>query len=179
MREIEIKVRINDLNKLRQTLKAQDVILSEPIKQHDRVWGEPGGKDAVLNVNWLRIRTENDKKYIFTLKKSIVGHLDSIEHETNIENVVELENIIKELRYEAYSDIVKIREKARIGDIEICIDEVPGLGNFIEAEMMTDIDANHDEVIAELWKKLIEFGLNKNDEVHEGYDVLERRQRGL
>ena len=179
MREIEIKVKVHDVAVLKSKLLEQGIVLSSAIKQHDRVWGEPGGVDAALNTNWLRIRTENDAKHIFTLKKSVVGHLDSIEHETVISDAEELENIINELGYETYSDLTKIRQKAQIGDIEICIDEVPGLGTFIEAEKIMAIDANHDEVVEEIWNLLLHLNMSKNDEVYEGYDVLERRQRGI
>ena len=179
MREIEIKARVKDVIAVKSSLTKLGIMLSEPIKQHDRVYGEPGMIDNVHKANWLRIRTENDTKHIFTLKKSIVGHLDSIEHETEITNAEELENIIKELHYEPYSDLTKIRQKGNSGKIEICFDEVPGLGSFIEAELMLGTDADHDTTVAQLWELLLSLGISKVDEVHEGYDVLERRQRGL
>ncbi len=179
MREIEIKALVKDRKKLENAIRVLEIELSAPIKQHDRVFSEPGGVDNALNSNWLRIRTENDKKHIFTLKRSVVGHLDSIEHETEIIDVTELENIIKQIHYVPYSDLTKIRRKGHSGDIEICYDEVPGLGVFIEAEMLTADDADHDKVVAELWGLMHKLGIGKNDEVHEGYDVLERRMRGL
>ena len=179
MREIEIKARVTDIEALRSTLISKGIKLSSPIKQHDRVYGEPNKQDNELNANWLRIRTENDTKHLFTLKKSVVGHLDSTEHETEVIDAVELENIIRELHYEPYSDLTKTRQKGHCGKIEICLDEVPGLGIFIEAELLMDSTANHDDTVAELWKLLESFGIDKKDEVHEGYDVLERKQRGL
>jgi adenylate cyclase class 2 len=179
MREVEIKVKLNDIKKLETKLIEKGVVLGDSIKQHDVVFGEPGAVDNHLNANWLRIRTENDSKVYFTLKRSIEGHLDSIEHEVVVDDSVELENIIKNLGFELYSDLTKIRRKAKIGEIEICVDEVPDLGNFIEAEKIVEYDSNHDEVVLELWRLLESFGLSNIDEVHEGYDVLERRQRGF
>lgn len=179
MREIEIKVKVENITLLKAKLEEMGIALSKPIKQHDRVWGEPEGKDANINFNWLRIRTENDSKHIFTLKKSVVGHLDSIEHETVIDDAIELENIINELHYVPYSDLTKIRQKAQIGNVEICIDEVPRLGTFIEAEKLLDSEADHDSVVEELWELMYRLNLHKKDEIHEGYDVLERRMRGL
>jgi adenylate cyclase class 2 len=115
----------------------------------------------------------------FTLKRSVVGHLDSIEHETIVQDAKELEAIIKLMGYELYSDLTKIRQKAKHGEFEICLDEVPNLGTFIEVEKIMHHDADHDMVVDELWDFLQKLGVSKYDEQHEGYDVLERRQRGL
>ena len=177
MREIEIKARLHNSDRLEQSLKQAGIKLSEPIKQHDVVFGQPGAKDNALGANWLRIRTENDKKVYFTLKKSVVGHLDSIEHETAVEDAVELQEIILQLGYEPYSDLTKVRRKAKHGQLEICVDEIPKLGTFIEVEKMMGQDAVHDTVIEELWRFLTSLGVSKVDEVHEGYDVMERKQR--
>ena len=179
MREIEIKAQVHNAEKLLAALTRAGVKLSEPITQHDRVYAEPGKLDTALDANWLRIRTENDAKHVFTLKRSVVGHLDSIEHETEITDDKELEKIILEMHYVSYSDLTKIRRKGHVGDIEICYDEVPGLGKFIEAEKLMAADADHDMVVTELWELLTGLGIKREDEVHEGYDVLERRLNGI
>lgn len=178
-REIEIKCRLRDKAATLQAIEKLSVRLSEPKKQHDVVYAWPGVKDNAPGSIWLRIRTENDTKTIFTLKKQNIGSLDSIEHETEVADVKELGLIIQNLGYELYSDLTKIRQKGRYGNIEICVDEVPGLGSFIEAEMLMDEDADHDVVVAELWSFFEKIGLDRKDEEHEGYDVLERRLRGL
>ena len=179
MREIEIKARVRDESALRHALEQAGVKLGKKLKQHDVVFGEPGAEDNEFGANWLRIRTENDKKVYFTLKRSVVGHLDSIEHETIVQDAKELEAIIKLMGYELYSDLTKIRQKAKHGEFEICLDKVPSLGTFIEVEKIMHHDADHETVVDELWDFLQKLGVSKNDEQHEGYDVLERRQRGL
>lgn len=179
MREIEIKARIKNLEQLEKTLIDHGIVLTEILEQHDVVYGEPDKNDNEFGANWLRIRTENKTKIYFTLKRSVVGHLDSIEHETIVDDARELEEIIKLLGYKLYSDLTKARRKAKYGDIEICVDKVPGLGDFIEAEKLMQHDSDHDKVIAELWQLFYELGIKKSEEVHEGYDVLERKSRGL
>jgi adenylate cyclase class 2 len=179
MREIEIKARVDNLPELEKQIIKSGIKLGKKLKQHDVVYALPGSEDNHLKAVWLRVRTENDAKVYFTLKRSVVGHLDSIEHEVVVDNAVELESIIKEMGYGPYSDLTKIRRKAKVGDIEICVDEVPGLGEFIEAEIMMNHDSDHDTAVDELWGLFRELGLSKKDEVHKGYDVLERESRGL
>ncbi len=177
MREIEIKVRVKDEKLVRAKLNDLDIKLSAPVVQHDVVYGKPGAVENAFDANWLRIRTENDEKVILTLKRSVVGHLDSIEHETSVGDGAELEEIIKLLGFELYSDLTKTRQKAKYKDIEICLDKIDGLGTFVEAEKMMAHDADHEEVTEELWALLQRIGLSNIDEEKQGYDVMERNQR--
>ena len=179
MREVEIKVRLASVKSFILKLDEKGIKLGEPKKQHDVVFSEPGAVENHFKANWLRIRTENDSVVYFTLKKSVEGHLDNIEHEVTVNESAELKNIILCLGYEPYSDLTKVRRKVKINDIEICLDEVPGLGNFVEAEKLVDHDSDHDSVVSELWQLLTSLGLSRENEVHEGYDVLERKNRGL
>ena len=184
MREIEIKAKVADKPGLLQALKTAGITLSEPITQHDRVWGLIGvdGGDDSNHAPWLRVRSETKQgktRYIFTLKKSVTNQLDSIEHETEVSNPEETAKIIEHSGFEPYSDTTKTRQKAQVGDFEVCVDTVEGLGDFIEAEKLTDDDADYNTVVKELWNLLASFGVNRDDEVTEGYDVMSRRKMGL
>lgn len=176
MREIEIKARIASTQSIVDVLKAQNIAATDPVTQHDRVYGQDGIEDTTDNTAaWLRIRSETrqgETKHIFTLKRSVTNQMDSIEHETEVADPVELESIIKQLSFSLYSDLTKTRQKAHLNDIEICIDSVDGLGNFVEVEKLTDEDADYDAVAAELWLVLDQLGVRPEDEVTDGYDVL-------
>ena len=172
MREIEIKARVDDQQGLLEALTAKGIELSDPIKQHDVVYGIPGTEDNAPDSVWLRIRTEDDTKTIFTLKKQHEGGLDSIEHETEVSDPRELESIIQVLGFELYSDLTKHRQKAAYKDIEICVDLVDDLGAFIEAEKLTSVEANGAQVVEDLWAILEDLGVHRSNEVFDGYDVL-------
>lgn len=174
MREIEIKVRINDEAETLAALERQNIKLSSPKKQHDVVYSRPGAKDNDPGENWLRVRTENDTKVLFTLKRSVTGELDSIEHEVTVTSADEITSIIGYLGYKIFSDLTKIRQHARVGDIEICFDKVPGLGIFLEAEKLCQEDADNEVIAGELWEFVGKLGLGHENEVTSGYDVLMR-----
>lgn len=176
MREIEIKARVHDEKALREALQQAGIVLEKPVKHRDVVFSKPGAVDGDPNENWLRIRTENDTRHIFTLKRSVVGELDSIEHETVIDNADELRAIIGYLGYELFSDLTKIREKAHDGNYEICLDTVEGLGTFIEVERLCDESVDGVAVVDELWVYLTPLGITKDYEETHGYDVLARLQ---
>ena len=184
MREIEIKARVNDKKELIARLIDGGVQLSDPITHHDRVFGPNGvdGNDGANTAPWLRIRTEtkgNETRHIFTLKKSVTNQMDSIEHETEVADDKELAKIIEYIDFVPYSDLTKTRQKARVGAIEVCVDTVEGLGDFIEAEILTDDKADYDSVAAELWAFLERFGVTRSDHVEEGYDVLQNKAKAI
>jgi adenylate cyclase, class 2 len=176
MREIEIKARIQSIESIIVVLAEQGVAVTNPVTQHDRVYGPAGVDGADENTApWLRIRTETKAgitKHIFTLKRSVTNQLDSIEHETEVADEIETERIIAQLGFELYSDLTKTRQKAQFGDIELCIDTVEGLGTFIEAEKLTADEVNYEVVVEELWAVFSSLGVKPEDAVTDGYDVL-------
>lgn len=175
MREIELKVRVTDTQNLESAIKEAGVTLSQPKKQHDVVYSRPNAVDNDPEENWLRVRTENDSTVYFTLKRSVTGEQDSIEHETIVDSEAEITSIIKYLGFELYSDLTKIRRTGHLGYIELCLDEVPRLGTFIEAEKLCADDADYDMVAEELWSVLEDLGLGRGDLETHGYDVLMRQ----
>jgi adenylate cyclase, class 2 len=173
MREIEIKARVGDKQALIKKLKKLGVKLGPKVKHHDVVFCRPGQQDYEKDSIWLRIRTENDKKVIWTLKKDTGRKLDSIEHELVVGDGEELETMLRLMGNELYSDLTKTRQKAKYGDIEICVDDVEGLGTYIEAEKtIADHDADYETVAAELWDFFAQLDIAKEDQEPLGYDVL-------
>lgn len=182
MREIEIKARVESTAKIIARLEGDGVKVSEPVRQRDEVFGLLGvSGDSDNSEPWLRIRTETKAgttRYIYTLKKSITNQLDSIEHETVIDDADELRQIILHSGFTPYSDVTKTRRKAKLGDVEICIDVVDELGEFVEAEKLTTEDVDYEQVAGELRQLLQSLGVSKDSEVTDGYDVMMKRLRG-
>ncbi|HSW81111.1 MAG TPA: class IV adenylate cyclase [Candidatus Saccharimonas sp.] len=175
MREIEIKARVRDQKMLETKLAELGIKLGKPKTHHDVVFCKPGQKDYQKGSIWLRLRTENGKKVIWTLKADTGTKLDSIEHEVEVSNGNELEKMLRLMGNNMYSDLTKTRRKAAIGEVEICLDNVDGLGTYIEVERLVAPDADGDAVRAELWELLAKLGITKADQEELGYDVLLKR----
>lgn len=171
------------LDEARQKLIDAGVILSQPKKQHDVVYCLPENLQSVggdTSVNWLRVRTENDKAVYFTLKRSVSGSLDSIEHETIVENGEELVKILDYMGYVVFSDLTKTRQSGHYGEsIEVCLDEVPPLGGFIELEKLCPDDADGPAVEKELFEALNELGIEYTERMTKGYDELVNEYREM
>lgn len=186
MREIEIKVRLQDKKGLLAALAAKGVVLSEPVYQRDQVFGLPGEAGGDGNTApWLRVRTETrgrgdneTERTLFTLKRAVTGQLDSIEHETGVDDPDAVIAIVKELGFVAFSDVSKIRQTGTLNGIEVCVDSVEGLGDFIELEQLADEDADPVAIVNGLWREMAELGIgSRHDEVTDGYDILMKKLR--
>ena len=173
MKEIEIKAHLKDKNKLIKILNDFGCILSEPINQIDTVYTKIIGRleDYLKNDHFVRIRQKSDGKTIFTVKKPLSKMvLTKAEHESEIKNHKEFENALFLMGYQIANKVIKNRQTTHYKEFEICIDEVDGLGTFIEIEKMSDKDV--DLVRVELNDVLQLLGISKDDEIYKGYDIL-------
>jgi adenylate cyclase, class 2 len=178
MREIEIKARVKDKQGLLGKIKQLGITLGEPKTHHDVVFCKPGQKDYEKGSLWLRIRTEDGSKVIWTIKGDTGRKLDSIEHEVAVSDGEELEKMLRLLGNELYSDLTKTRQKAKYGEFEICVDYVDGLGTFIEVEkLFEDHDTDYEAAKEEIWAVLTKLGIARADQEMLGYDVLLRRKQ--
>ena len=147
--------------------------MSKPIIQEDVIFANYSGPFTKHHPgeNILRIR-KADGKILFTVKQSQKNELDAIEHEIEVEDAKELRSIIEMLGYKEEVRVNKTRIKTNYSGWEICVDDVKGLGNFMEVEELTDEKANGEEVQEKLFVFLETLGIKRKDRVMNGYDTL-------
>jgi adenylate cyclase class 2 len=174
MREIEIKLRVKDHVALEQKLGEIGCVLSAPIHQHDTVYSKDGDtsiwEDMKEGYVIVRIRRD-DRGAIFTLKQQRTNEHDNIECETRIEDADGMHRALVILEFIPEVEVKKVRRKGKLGEDEICLDVVEGLGTFVELERIADDDADPRAVAEDLYKKLESLGLSRTDEEKRGYDT--------
>jgi adenylate cyclase, class 2 len=174
MREIEVKLRAADLDILEKKLADQGCRLSEPINQQDFIYSRKGSteewEESKAGHVVMRLRRQ-DGKAIFNLKQQRSTEMDNIEIETKVEDPEAIHQILGVLGYEPQVEVRKIRKKGKLGEYEICLDMVEGLGSFVELEKMTSDDADPVPVVEELLQKLEALGLSRKDREERGYDT--------
>lgn len=174
MREVEVKIEIDTVDSVVTLLESKGCAMSEPITQEDAIFipADEPKLPVPAGVSVLRIRTQNGKS-MFTLKQSDPGrhlHLSKLELETGIDDPAVMEQAILALGFKEAARVRKSRRTCRLGDVEICVDQVENLGAFMEAEKITE--DNPQAVQDELMHKLAELGIDINRRVFVGYDVL-------
>ena len=174
MREVEIKARLKDKNTVIKKLADMGCVFEPEVTQLDTVYVQNVGslEDYHSNKNYLRLRVKNNGKVLFTIKQPLKRNwLDKIEHETEISSKDEMEKAILLMGYQKAVVINKKRIITHCGGFEICIDDVEGLGAFIEIEKMTE-DGNTENIQSELYKFSDKLGILQDDRVVFGYDIL-------
>lgn len=172
MREIEVKARVADFEPIIKKLESLGCPLGQAIIQEDKVFLKNGVDFGNLDRggNVLRIRRQGSKN-VFTLKVKGEVEMDSIERETEISNPEKLEEILKYLDYYEVVQIKKSRRKCNYQNLEICLDEVDVLGNFIEVEELAE-EGDGEKIQNKLFDFLMTLGIKQEDRVLIGYDKL-------
>ncbi len=173
MREIEVKLRVNNLEDLEKKLQDKGLVISKELHQHDVIYSQ-NGEQIFLGLkpgqNVVRIRDENGKLEL-NLKQQQTHELDNIEWETEVKDREAMHNILLLLGWKPEVEVKKIRKKGKLGEYEICLDKVEQLGSFVELEKMADDTVDAEKVKEDLLVILESFGLSRNDEETRGYDT--------
>lgn len=180
MREIEVKAKVKDKEILIQALQNVGCELGNPIVQEDTVYVRNVGnlETFLANDYFLRIRECDDGSIYFTFKRPKSNRLpkqdslDKVEHELKVDSKEACEGILQELGLSKQVYTKKTRRKAKWNGYEICFDEIDGLGVFIEIEKMASDDEKMEDVERELLNRLVSFGVDPNDRIMQGYDIL-------
>jgi len=133
--EIEIKAKVKDFIDLKKRLKKLGAKFIDSVHQIDTYY--------ILDESWrqkvgprLRIRQDlTHKKYCWEYHEPF-GENQARENEVVIDNPKVGDYILKKMGCKLDVVIDKQREKYRLKDINIDLDKVKGLGNFIEVEIM-------------------------------------------
>jgi len=180
MREIEVKAKLVNEAAVEASLAAMGAKLSTPIQQADRVYLQNGTafEEITVNTPVLRIRTQTPGEILLTYKHIRGEELDKQEHEVTVDDAAEMEKILNLSGFYQAVAFTKVRRKCEISGYEICLDEVDGLGSYIEIEKLIpdgspeDKEAGGQDVQRELFNFLGKLGISEQDRVLSGYDVL-------
>jgi adenylate cyclase class 2 len=176
MREIEIKLKVGNLNSIASKLEELGCKLSEPKTQEDINFVH---KDDVrwfdsTGEGWIypRLRIENNVSLTFTVKKPLTNEMDCIEHEIQIDDAEALKAMMEMFGYRQGVIVKKTRRTCTLQSYTITLDKVDRLGSFIEIEQVVD-DGDAEKMQEEMFvfaKKM--FGLERDAHLMKGYDIL-------
>jgi len=177
--EVEIKVEIKNPVEIRENV-AKFGKLKKSIKQVDEYYS-PCHRDFFAQKpfpkEWLRIRTNPDKvifEYDLSINKDAQGKQEyAEEYETEVSSSEELRKILKFLDFKKNVVVEKQREYWDCNDIEVALDHIKGLGDFIEAEAKGNFASNKEAEDACL-NFLEKVGVKGADErmINKGYPEL-------
>ena len=181
MTEIEIKVQVENDRQLKQFLAKEAKLVKEE-RQTDSYFTpkDRSYADAVPIKEWLRLRQAKDGALInykcWHYQPDGTSHHND-EHETAIGNIDQARSILEVLGFEPLINVQKKRLSYQYQDYEISIDEVEGLGSFVEIEWKGQNGVNPKEITDQMMVFLQRFDPGRIDRGYKGYPklLLERK----
>jgi adenylate cyclase class 2 len=181
--EVELKFPLKNTAKIQVFLDENAEFKYESF-QHDEYYNPPHRDflEHSENINeWLRIRVSGDKAQInykdwqphdATLKTHC------IEFETAVESHEQLTNILTALNFVKLIDVKKTRRAWEYDDTEISIDDVEGLGGFIELEYKGELQ-DAEAARTHLFKVLHRLGAETGELDVRGYPYMLLKKKSL
>ncbi len=144
--------------------------------QEDIIY-EKNDMQQIVHTPIFRIRKCGDQK-ILTLKV-LEGDFDTAEElELNISDEKIMDKMLQIIGFLPKIQIVKRREITKYKGFNICIDEVEGLGDFIEVERVSDKRNDKNIIYEEIRKILLELEVEEQDLIKEKYyEMLLKKRR--
>ena len=171
--EIELKFPLKNPEKVIEFLNSNANQNKKDISQKDIYYNAPHRNFVKVKYpyEWLRIRETKkgfslDYKHFHPENVKVTDYCD--EFETKIENVESLKKIFLNLDFKELICVDKTRSTWNYKDVEIAIDEVKGLGSFIELELKKEVE-NPKEGKEYLYSILKELYADVGEEDLRGY----------
>ncbi len=168
--EVEARVKVNDLDKIKQRLTSIGADFFERNYQIDSVYKtkgkelEPLGPGAFI----LRIR-ESGKGNKLTYKNLTETPGVIIEYETNIDNPNEMRKIIESSGFGLVYTMEKERTSGKLRDFKLCLDNVKEIGTYLEVELQSEDGDGAMNKIKQFFKKI---GFPENEITTKGYSLM-------
>ncbi|GAB6096848.1 class IV adenylate cyclase [Desulfatiferula olefinivorans] len=146
--EIEIKAWCPDLAPVRDILKTLGAVYRNTCREEDRYYNHPA-RDFSRTDEALRLRRVGETVTL-TYKGPKLSRASKarVEKETGVDNGDEASDILELLGFKASGTVTKTREGFDLNGITVCLDQVDGLGSFVELEKKgDDLEAVEQELL--------------------------------
>ncbi|MDQ3075633.1 MAG: class IV adenylate cyclase [bacterium] len=182
MYEVEVKAKLKNKEEVKKKLEEFGCKFGEELHQVDNIFiPEATTFPPPFNVPVLRVRKQNDQS-IFTMKISQTSRQDCIEREFEIGDGDKMIEVLYAIGYKQAPTVDKTRIKTNYQDMEIVLDIVKDLGEFIEVEKIVTSENHEDrlKIQDELYNFLETLGVEKEDHIIGGkYDIMLYEKFGI
>ncbi len=139
MLEVEAKFAIKDPGEIRARLNRQGVQMAKRQQERDVYYNAPH-RDFAETDEAFRVRYDADGATLtYKGPKARIGSAKAREEfNLAVASGETLEAILSRLGFRRAADLLKTREFYDMGPITVTLDEIEGLGTFIEIEILTE-----------------------------------------
>jgi adenylate cyclase, class 2 len=129
--------------------------------------------DSKLGVSFVRLRTVGGRHF-FALKRPTLNAQSCLEYETELADREQMHQAIRRMGFSPTVRVAKIRRSGKLGEIAVCVDELDGVGTFLELERLVSAEESAAAVQDELASFVTELGVEA-ERTEETYDTLVQR----
>lgn len=168
--EIEVKAKLDSLSQVEKKLSSLGAELTSEKEQIDTYFGELSLYKKLGYSFMTRVREAGDK---ITLNfKSSKEKKSGIceESEIEISDAEIAREMMSAMGLDQFLVVNKQRKRYQLDDMEICLDKVKNLGDFIEVERMSN--GNSDKVQEELVNFIGRLGISPEEIIKNSYIYL-------
>lgn len=156
MLEIELKVQVPDLAPVRERLLAIGARMTEKTGEHDSYYNAPH-RDFAITDEALRVRYSSGRTIITYkgAKRKDLQFKAREELNVTVEGGPEFEQMLERLGFRKTAVVDKVREYYSFENASIALDEVGGLGSYVEIEVMrAESDVSDTSIIKDIAEKI-------------------------
>lgn len=173
--EIEVKVKIDDLPKLKKDIENLGAVWSETKTQVDAYFKQKDDVNAVQKPGSFILRVRRDSKAKLTFKAFTDRRGVWEELETGIDDPDATEKILEKTGFVNVLTLHKKRTSTKYEQFSLEIDEIEELGNFLEAEV---IGEDGEKLQEEIKRFFLSLGLSSEKIDRRGYPEMIFEARG-
>lgn len=174
-KEIEVKVKIENISGLKKKLEEKGVVWGKPRIQVDKYYRLKKLLHEVQKPGSYIIRIREEEKAFLTLKGLTERYGVWDELETEISKPDQLEKILERIGYVNVVTLHKRRTSGKYGKFSLEIDEIKELGDYLEAEA---IGTEGERLQKEITEFFISLDLNKSNIERRGYPEIVLQDQG-
>ena len=155
--EVEIKARAN-------ICRLMNILPADKFEEHqflEDTYFDSGCPDMSIRVR----RDIVANKFYLTVKGKKVGN---VRRESEVEVTEGIFNFLRELGKEVLGTVLKHRTVYKIDGVTVCLDDVSGLGTFVEFEVLKEPG----EIATIPWEVMNMCGVHDSDIEHRSYAEL-------
>lgn len=175
MIEVEVKVKIKDREEIAQKLIALGFKLGHEKKETDLYFDNQEGifrkGDKALRIRQCENLTTKENVSYMTYKGPKLDHISMTrkELEMKIENGETGTEILKNLGFLPVCPVMKLRQYFHNDSMTACLDQVEGLGDYLELEIIVENEENREEALIRIIGLLKCLGYEKEEIIRTSY----------
>jgi adenylate cyclase class 2 len=174
MLEVEVKLRVENRDELINSLTSsgftQKKFVCETDTYYTSEFHDMIKRDEALRIRNIEDLNTGEKSSVITFKGAKLDKVSMSrqEYETSIGDAEIGKRILEGIGFTSVPEVEKIRTEFAMNDITACVDQVKGLGDFLEIEILTE-DGMREKALEQIRDMLEQLGFSMENTTRRSY----------